>query len=378
MSPANETVPAAPLLEASRLLAERGGYGLVWLDRDLVTRARYGRLVDFIEVDCPVCETLLPLIGLERDIRQLDTSPGSAIELPAVAVHLPGLEIPRLNLTIMALESGQSFLVLAVRAITRANLEIELSAQMRARLIAESELKAKSQELALANRDLEDFAGIISHDLQAPLRAMRYLAEDASQALAAARHDEARAGLEDLVRRARRMSRMLSELLDYASVGRKEEVVDDVDTARLVKEVVETIARPDGVHIEIVGHWPRIETAEAALDLVLRNLITNAVTHHDREHGRVTVAASGLPSHVAISVADDGPGIDPRQHQAMFLPFRAIGATGGSGMGLAFVKRAVEAMGGTLEVHSDPARQRGTRFVIKVPKRLQRGRSSAR
>jgi hypothetical protein len=371
---------AAPLLAAGRLLAERGGYGLVWLDPELVVAARYGRLVDFVEIGMPVTDTLLPLIGLEGEIRALAGNPDAVVELPAVAIHFPDRQVPRLNITALSTGGGGSTLLLVSRAITRTDLEAQLSAHMRARLIAESELRAKSRALALANRDLEDFAAIISHDLLAPLRAMRQLAEAARADIVRSADEEALARLDDIARQSSRMSKMLRELLDYASVGRKDEVVAEVDTRRLIDDISRSIPRPDGLALEIAGRWPRLEVAGAALDLALRNLVANAVKHHDGPPGLVTVSATQTEGSVSFTVADDGPGIDPLYHEAILLPFRTLaapdeGAGGGSGLGLAFVKRAAEAMGARLEVRSDPALRRGAVFVLTVPRRGSRPRA---
>lgn len=367
------TLEAAPLLAAGRLLAERGGYGLVWLDRELVVTARYGRLVDFVEIAMPVTDTLLPLIGLEAEIRALAGNPDAVVELPAVAIHLPGRQIPRLNITALSDGDGGRTLLLVSRAITRADLEAELSAHMRARLIAESELRAKSRALALANRDLEDFAAIISHDLLSPLRTIRQLADEARADISRVGGAEASARLDAIADQSRRMSRMLRELLDYASVGRKDEVVAEVDTRRLIEDITRSIPRPAGIELHIAGDWPRLDVAGAALDLALRNLVANAIRHHDGPPGLVTVTATATEGSISFTIADDGPGIDPRHHAAILLPFRTLaGPTGGSGMGLAFVKRAAEAMSARLEVRSDPAERRGATFVLTVPRRRAR------
>lgn len=367
------TLEAAPLLAAGRLLADRGGYGLVWLDRELVVTARYGRLVDFVEIAMPVTDTLLPLIGLEAEIRALAGNPDAVVELPAVAIHLPGRQIPRLNITALSTGDGGRTLLLVSRAITRADLEAELSAHMRARLIAESELRAKSRALALANRDLEDFAAIISHDLLSPLRTIRQLADEARADISRVGGAEASARLDAIADQSRRMSRMLRELLDYASVGRKDEVVAEVDTRRLIEDITRSIPRPEGIELHIAGDWPRLDVAGAALDLALRNLVANAIRHHDGPPGLVTVTATATEGSISFTIADDGPGIDPRHHAAILLPFRTLaGPTGGSGMGLAFVKRAAEAMSARLEVRSDPAERRGATFVLTVPRRRAR------
>lgn len=121
--------------------------------------------------------------------------------------------------------------------------------------------------------------------------------------------------------------------------------------------------------IEITGQWPRFVTVGAALDLVLRNLVQNAIVHHDRDQVLITVAAEDTPRELVISVSDDGPGIDPAYHAAILLPFRTLKQKPGStGMGLAFVNRMIEMAGGRLTIASDPAKARGTQFRIVWPK----------
>lgn len=378
----SETDPIAdppspsPLLAAGRLLAERGVYGLVWFDDALFVTARYGRLADFIEVGEQLLDACLPLIGLEADIHALKQRPGSVIDLPAVLIATADNQLPRINLTVFWHADGGHYLMLLARASSRSDLEAELSKQMRARLMAEAELARKSHELARANaelarinQDLEDFAAVISHDLKSPLRALRYAAEDMSQLVDRGELAEARNRLTEIGERAQRMNEMMTALLDYASVGRKSEVAEPVDTRRIAEEVVRSLAIPKGFVIEITGRWPRVTTPAAALDLVLRNLVQNAIMHHDRSDGRITVAAADANKTFTISVSDDGPGITPEHHAAILLLFRTLKQRPGStGMGLAFVNRTLATIGGRLEIQSDPARQRGATFRLVWPK----------
>jgi len=370
----------SPLLAGARIFAERGVYSLVWIDDDLFVTARYGRLAIFIDVGDALLDVCLPLIGLDHEIRALKENPGRVIDLPSVLIATPDNSVPRLNITLFWHADGNHYLMLLTRTASRSSLESELSRQMRARLIAETEVAEKSRELARTNaelervnRDLEDFAAIISHDLKSPLRALRFVAEDVTQLLDGGDIAGARRSLDEIGKRTRRMTDMMSALLDYASVGRKSEIAEPVATRQIVEDVVHSLAVPAGFQIEITGTWPQLDTVAAALDLVLRNLIQNAIVHHDRDHGTITIDACLGTKTLTISVTDDGPGIDPAHHGAVMLPFRTLSERADStGMGLAFVNRTVSAMDGRLQVHSNPKLGRGTTFRLFWPKKFRR------
>ena len=182
--------------------------------------------------------------------------------------------------------------------------------------------------------------------------------------------------LEGLHAQSRRMSRMLSDLLTYARIGRNEELIEDTDLAELVDAIVRSLPRPAALVVAVAGDWPRMQTAGTALDLVLRNLIDNAIKHHDRDEGRIEVRATLSPPGLVIEVADDGPGIAPAHHAAIFQPFRRLGeepddeAATGSGIGLALVRKTVELAGATVDLASDPAVQRGATFTLIWPARI--------
>ncbi len=368
--------PPADLVATGVHIAEKGVYGLVWLDRDLVARSSYGPLVSFIAVGQPVTDTVVALIGLEDDIHALTATPDRLLELPAVAIIGPDGSAPRLNFTVFWLPAIERFLLLVYKASSRSDIEVELTRQVRGRLIAEAEVQAKSRELAraneelgIANRDLEQYAAIISHDLKAPLRALRYLADDAGRALDDGAPGKARALVAEMRIQSQRMSRMMSALLDYASAGRKSDATALVDTRALAEAVAASLPHPAGLLIEVAGDWPEIVTLEAPLDLVLRNLLDNALKHHDRDTGVIRLHARDAGPAIELQVSDDGPGIPAAAHSAIFMPFRTLGGPAeGTGMGLALVLRTLEAVGGTITVASDPAHARGTTFTLTWPK----------
>ncbi len=369
---------------AAAALSAHGVFGLAWLDDALVVRSTYGQLVQFLPCGSPISDVMTPLLGLEDDILALRENPDASLELPAVAIVGPGLDLPRLNILVVFLAERSRFLLCISRPTGVSGIESELARQMRFRLIAEAEVIAKSKELARANaelsqanRDLEDFASIIAHDLGAPMRAMRdmTLRLEARVDAGAEPDPEMHAAIDRLKEQTQRLSSMLRDLHDYSSIGRKQDAIESVETEALVGRVVRSIPRPDGFSITIAGDWPRLDTLVPPLDLVLRNLIDNAVKHHDRDGGSVEITGALKPEVLEITIADDGPGIPAERRAAAFLPFRTLAPAAvkgrqqapGTGMGLAFVKRTIEAVGGRMSLASVPELPRGTRFVVIWP-----------
>ena len=373
----------APLIATGRLLAERGAYGLVWFDDALVTTATYGRLVDFVEIGEAVTDSLYALVGLESEIASLRKRSGEILDLPEITLVTRDGRKPRSNISVFWSEEDQSFVAVVARTGARSDLEIDLARQMRARLMAEAEVQAKSRalekantELARANADLEAFASIISHDLQSPMRALRYMVDELEEALAGGDAQGAAGTIEKVRLQSRRMTGMLRALHEYSSVTRKAEAIESVDTRALIEAIVSSMPVPEGFMIEIEGRWPTIDTLAAPLDLVLRNLIDNALKHHDRTVGRVRLSANERSGFVTFRVADDGPGIRPEHQEAVFQPFRRIltdREVAGEGMGLALVKRTVEGAEGTIGIESQAPEHRGTVFTIEWPTFSQDG-----
>lgn len=351
------------------------GVGFVWTDADLIVTHRHGALVDFVAIGEELTLSVLPLFGLQPQIQALRTGPDRVFDLPNVAIVSGAGTTPRLNLQVSWLAERRTFLLTVARVMSTSELEIELTRQTRARQIAEAQLienaraiERANTELTRANRELAEFAYVISHDLKAPMRAMRYFTEDLEGALAGNDQQAAADQLARIQAQSRRMSQMLTDLLAYARIGRTEEAVALVDTRKLVDDIVASLPCPPGARILVQGDWPAVETLAAPLDLVLRNLLENAIKHGVAGGGDLKVSCTQTKSHLSIVVADDGPGIPPEYHEAIFKPFLRLGdggGTEGSGIGLALVRKSVETCGAQLDVNSDPANRRGTTFTLR-------------
>lgn len=365
----------AELSIIARILADDRLFSAVWVDRSLLAVARFGPLAGLVETGQPLIASLPVLFGFEEEIVALSrpSAPADAsVRIVSVAILGRKGSTPKLNLHVYFAPELDHYLVLIARADLMTPAQIELAGETRRRLIAEAELERTNAELARANRDLAEFAHIISHDLRGPMRALRYMTEDLGAALDAGVVDPGLAAqaLTDIRAQVARMSGMMTGLLAYSRAGRKEEVRSVVDTRRLVEAIASSLRPPAGIAVRIEGDWPRAQTLEAPLDLAIRNLIDNAIKHHDRGHGVIRAGCTTGQDTLEITIGDDGPGIAAEHHGAVFKPF--VKLKGGedsesSGIGLSIVRRAVEAAGGTLRLTSPVAEGRGTMFTMIWP-----------
>jgi PAS domain S-box-containing protein len=229
-------------------------------------------------------------------------------------------------------------------------------------------LEKRTRALSRSNSELEQFVYAASHDLRAPLRAIQMLSEWIEADLAAIEKPDVSNQLVLLRKRVARMTGLLDDLLEYSRVGREKHVLRQVNTRQLVDEVVETISLSDGFSLEVPDEMPTLETSAAALKQVFSNLLSNAVTHHDRSRGVIRLTADERGDLWEFAVSDDGPGIAPKFQDRVFQVFQTLQPRDrieGSGLGLALVKKAVESAGGKVSLHSEG---RGCTFRFTWPK----------
>jgi two-component system sensor histidine kinase PilS (NtrC family) len=241
-----------------------------------------------------------------------------------------------------------------------------------------SDLK-RLNELNLRAERLEAVAALsasLAHEIRNPLASIRSSVEQLARSAHADEDDRYLAQL--IVRESDRLSRLLSEFLDFARVRAAEFVPVDLQAvvtaaARLVREHPD--CRPD-IEIRVQGARTVLEGDEDLLHRVVANLLLNAV---QAARGPAVVNVSTRPAKpadlpggctieqpVCLEVKDNGPGIPPEIREHLFQPF-VTGRAGGTGLGLAIVQRAVEAHRGVVLMDSGP--ERGTTFTIFFPAR---------
>jgi signal transduction histidine kinase/FixJ family two-component response regulator len=226
-------------------------------------------------------------------------------------------------------------------------------------------LSETSYALEKRNQDLDEFAHIASHDLQAPLRGISnlagWLAEDLEGQLSAENQHQ----IELIQSRILQMSDLINGLLQYALVGRENVDAIDTDLGQLLSEIVDLLSPPSTMQVSFPADLPIIKTQGLLLKQVLSNLISNAIKYNDKPEGRVEILVENRDFFWHFAVVDNGPGISPANHKKIFGVFQTLengGARKGTGIGLAVVKKIVEGLGGLAWVESEIGE--GSKFLF--------------
>jgi signal transduction histidine kinase len=151
------------------------------------------------------------------------------------------------------------------------------------------------------------------------------------------------------------METLLDDLLAYSRVGRTDAAASKAKLADIFDSIIEILNPPAHIQVRVEGDLSMMFTAGAQLEQVLRNLINNAIKHHDKKNGEVFLSAKRVGDFVEFVVRDDGPGILPQFHDKIFQLFQTLkrrDEVEGSGMGLALAKKLVEQQNCHIKVHS--------------------------
>jgi len=250
----------------------------------------------------------------------------------------------------------------------RVDMEIRrLNAQLEAR-VAE-----RTAQLEVLNKELDSFAYSVSHDLKAPLRRIdgysRVLAEDYSDQLS----DQAREILERIHDGIAQMHQLIQDMLAYSRMERRPLERDLLAVDNLVRTLAserEQEVQEKGAVLDIDVPPIQVRADPEGLSMVMRNLIGNALKFSSRATPpTVHVGAETRNGNAVMWVRDNGIGFDMQYHDRIFDMFQRLERVedyGGTGVGLALVRKAVQRMGGRVWAESE--RGQGATFFVELPR----------
>jgi len=236
------------------------------------------------------------------------------------------------------------------------------------RKAAEAALAQRAEELARSNRELDDFAYIASHDLKAPLRGIHNYANFLLEDYASKLDEDGRIKLQTLGRLAKRMEDIINDLLTFSRVGRTEQSLADVDLNAVVADVLDSLKvflEEANAKVSVPEPLPQLHCDQVRVRAIFHNLVTNGIKYNDNAEKQVLVGwEENAEGEIVFSVSDNGIGIPEKHREKVFGIFKRLHSGekygGGTGAGLAIVKKIVEQHRGRIWLDSEPGQ--GTTF----------------
>lgn len=232
----------------------------------------------------------------------------------------------------------------------------------------EYRVQQRTIQLEAVNKELEAFSYSVSHDLRAPLRGIigftTMLEEDYTSRL----DDEAKRLTSIIKSNTLRMGLLIDGLLSFSRMTRKDIAMTEIDTGKMVNDIIAELAGPDGVQWDIQA-LPAVKGDYYALQQVWINLISNAVKYSGtRRHPFIQIGSFMQDKQIVFFVKDNGVGFDNKYKDKLFRVFQRLHSADefeGTGVGLALVEKIITKHGG--KVWADAVLNEGACFYFSLP-----------
>jgi signal transduction histidine kinase len=254
----------------------------------------------------------------------------------------------------------------AAEALTRAKAQLEEHTRNLEKAVME-----RTATLRETIAELEAFSYSLSHDMRAPLRAMRSFSEILEQRHAKELGPEGKNLLDRIISASGRLDRLIQDVLAYSRVAIAPIEQNAVNLDQLLHQIIaeHTNFQTPLANIEIASPLLPVLGHEASLTQCIYNLLSNAVKFvAEGKTAHVRVWTESVDAQVKIWFEDNGIGIPSKLQDRMFLMFQRLHPAGkyeGTGIGLTIVRRAAQRMGGQVGVISDIGK--GSRFWLTLP-----------
>jgi len=230
----------------------------------------------------------------------------------------------------------------------------------------EKERKQLILDLERKNRDLNDFAHIVSHDLKSPLRGMDTLINWIQEDYANAFDEKAKDTFRMLLNKVDKMDSLIDGILKYSSIDKTGKGNQNVNLQELVTSVIDILHIPKNVLVNIKNPLPDIKGDTSRLQQLFQNLLNNAINAIDKEKGLVYVDFKDKKTHWKFSISDNGKGIAEVYTKKIFEIFESLEDKDTStGIGLSIVKKIIEFYEGEIWVTSKVGKGTTFHFTLK-------------
>ncbi len=245
-----------------------------------------------------------------------------------------------------------------------------LNEELKANLFQSDEL---NRELERSNQDLQQFAYIVAHDLQAPLHTVASFVQLLQRRFREQLGEKGEVYTGQAIKGTKLMQRLLQDLLAFSRVGGGRLKLRPIPLGGVVDRVLLNLDKAINDHqaeIVVADHLPLVLADESQLLHLLQNLVANGLKFRGPETPRLEIFSRDGLGEWIVCVRDNGIGIDPRHSERIFQVFQRLHSRDkyeGTGIGLAICRKIVDRHGGRIWVESAPGE--GATFCFSLPAR---------
>ena len=295
------------------------------------------------------------------------------ISLQRMRSHLQ-LQNSQLNQEVLIRQQTEAQLKKSQQLLNNLNQELEHRvAERTAELVrAKKQLETVNIELRNSNQELEKFAYIVSHDLQAPLRSLSMFTQLLAQEYREKLDSQADEYISYIAGGAMRMQTLIQDLLTYSRAGKNEQTWVSVNLAEILNQVILNLQAniTENKAKITVKNLPTIIANPVEMSQLLQNLIANGIKFRSKIEPKIEIDTVSQGKRWLISVKDNGIGIEKQHRQQIFQLFQRLHTDNqypGTGIGLTICQKIVERYGGSIWVESVVGK--GSIFYFTLPKK---------
>lgn len=234
-----------------------------------------------------------------------------------------------------------------------------------------NQLIIQTKDLAISNKELENFAYVASHDLQEPLRMISSFLTQIEKKYGDLLDEKGKKYIFFAVDGAKRMRQIILDLLEFSRVGRLELKLEEVNIRSILDETIDLFKKQiEEKNAKIyIGKMPNILTYKATIRQVFQNLLSNALKYHQENQAPlINMNCEKENDFWKFSIEDKGIGIEHEYHDKIFEIFQRLHNKedfSGTGIGLAIVKKIIESQGG--KIYLESKKGEGSIFHFTIP-----------
>lgn len=223
------------------------------------------------------------------------------------------------------------------------------------------------RKLEKSNDELQEYAHVVSHDLKSPLRSINALVSWIREDNLDKWTEDTKEHLNMIDTTLEKMEQLISDVLEYSSVGTDNSVADHVDLNLVLADIKTLLHLPEHIELRIADSLPTIKADRVKIQQLFQNLMSNAIRYCDKDPGLIEVDYTESAGYFTFMVKDNGIGIAPEYHEKIFKIFQTLNKRKDStGIGLSIVKKIVDLYQGDIWVESEM--NQGTTFYFTIPK----------